>query len=104
MANRIRFEIKPAPSVSFDIGVLEPGSHDPQNQTVYACGPEDHGELDDYATLFAGAFVGDQRHFAHIDGIVEAWRILAPIRDAGIDVEPYAPGSDGPEGWNNDAR
>ncbi len=94
--NRIRFEIKPNPALALDIAVLDGEHHEPKSTTMYACGPEDHGELGDYATMFDNARRGDQRHFADIDGVVEAWRILAPLADADLELHAYQPGSDGP--------
>jgi len=79
--NRVRFTVKPDASVALDISVIDVDTHQPTPATVYACGPEDHGALGDYAVMFDNAFDGDRRHFAHIDGIVEAWRILAPLLD-----------------------
>ena len=95
--NRIRFTIKPDASVAFDVGILEPTTHGIESRTVYACGPEDHGPLGDYATMFDTALDGEHRHFADIDGVVEAWRILAPIVESersADDLVVYDPGAD----------
>ena len=94
--NRIRFEIKPNPALALDIAILDGEQHEPRSTTMYACGPEDHGELGDYATMFDNARRGEQRHFADIDGVVEAWRILAPLAEADLELHTYEPGSDGP--------
>ncbi len=96
VANRVRFTVKPNPSVSFDIAVLDAGSHDPTPTTIYACGPVDHGELGDYAVMLDNAMNGDTRHFAQIDDVVAAWGIVAPLKDADLELRTYAPGSDGP--------
>ena len=95
-SNRIRFEIKPSVALDIDIAVLDAESHELVGATLHACGPEDHGALGDYATMFADARNGVQRHFAHIDGVVEAWRILAPLADVDLERHIYQPGSDGP--------
>jgi len=95
-SNRIRFEVKPTPALAIDIAVLDAETHEPKETTLYACGPEDHGALGDYATMFSNARRGDQRHFADIAGVVEAWRILAPLADADLELQTYQPGSDGP--------
>lgn len=94
--NRIRFSVKPDASLSFDLDVIDPTTHEPRPTTVVACGPADHGELGDYAVMFDNAMRGETRHFAQIDGIVEAWRVIAPLRTDRPAVRSYAPGSCGP--------
>lgn len=94
--NRVRFTVKPRASVSFDLDVMDPDSHGHRPTTIYACGPEDHGALGDYAVMFDNAMSGDDHHFAQIDGIVAAWRILEPLLAADLPLRSYEPGSDGP--------
>jgi glucose-6-phosphate 1-dehydrogenase len=94
--NRIRFSVKPRASVSFDLDVIDPDSHEPRPTTVYACGPQDHGDLGDYAVMFDNAMSGDDHHFAQIDGIVASWRVLAPLLVADVELRTYQPGTDGP--------
>lgn len=94
--NRIRFEVKPKPSVAFDIGVLDPSTHDAVPTTIIACGPEDHGLLGDYAVMLDNALAGETRHFARIDDVVAAWRIVAGVTTADIELRSYAPGTSGP--------
>ncbi len=94
--NRIRFEVKPRASVAFDIGVMDPSSHDTVPATIVAWGPEDHGDLGDYAVMLDNALAGATRHFAHIDDVVAAWRIVAPLHSESLELQTYEPGSDGP--------
>ena len=94
--NRIRFTVKPNPSVSFDIGVLDATSHDAQPTTIYACGPDDHGTLSDYAVMLDNAMSGDTRHFAQIEDVVACWKIVAEINAADLEPNIYEPGTDGP--------
>ncbi len=94
--NRIRFSVKPDASVSFELDVIDPASHEPRPTTITACGPDDHGELGDYAVMFDNAMRGDTRHFAQIDGIVEAWRVLTPLLDQEFPLHEYEPDSSGP--------
>ena len=94
--NRIRFSVKPDASVSFDIDVMDPISHEPRPTTIVACGPAGHGELGDYAVMFDNAMRGETKHFAQIDGIIEAWRVLAPLLDSELPLHEYEPGSSGP--------
>ncbi len=95
--NRIRFSVKPAASVSFELDVIDPIVHEPRPTIVTACGPDDHGELGDYAVMFDNAMRNDTRHFAQIDGIVEAWRVLAPVLEQEHPLHEYEPGSSGPD-------
>lgn len=94
--NRIRFTVKPDASVIFDIGVLDPESHEPVPATVEACAPSDHGRLGDYAVMLDNAMSGDTRHFADIDSVVAAWTVVEPIVAADLAVHSYEAGSDGP--------
>lgn len=95
-SNRICFRIKPNPSVSFDISVLDTDSHEPKVSTIHACGPEDHDDLGDYAVMLDNALDGGTRHFARIDDVVAGWRIVAPLHREQIELQTYQRGSDGP--------
>ncbi len=95
--NRIRFTVKPNASVAFDLDVIDPGTHETKPTTIYACGPDGHGPLGDYAVMFDNAMNGDTRHFAQIDGIVAAWKIVEPILSAEHRLHEYEPGSSGPD-------
>jgi glucose-6-phosphate 1-dehydrogenase len=55
-----------------------------------------HG-LEGYERLILEAMLGDQSLFTRSDGIERLWEISAPLLDAPPPVEPYAPGSWGPE-------
>jgi glucose-6-phosphate 1-dehydrogenase len=94
--NRIRFVVKPDASVILELGALDAESHQPTAVEAVVCGPSDHGPLGDYATMLDHALAGTTRHFAHIDGIIEAWRIVQPLVEGDLDVEIYRPGSAGP--------
>ena len=59
-------------------------------------------------SIFADALRGDPSHFARMDNLVEAWRIVGPILDADTAPETYTRGSwgpaaagtlPGPQGW-----
>ena len=96
VTNRVRFNVKPSPSLSFDIGVLDPETHLAASTTVFACGPDDHGALSDYAVMLDNALAGQSRHFAQIDDVIAAWSVVAPIKSADLGLQTYEPGSDGP--------
>jgi len=50
-----------------------------------------------YEVLLHAAMVGDSTRFSRQDGVDEAWRIMQPLLDNPPPVNPYAPGSWGPE-------
>ncbi len=50
-----------------------------------------------YEVLLHAAMEGRSVRFARQDGIEEAWRIMQPLIDAAPPVQPYAPGSWGPD-------
>ncbi len=96
-ANRLRFSIKPEPTIALEVVVLDPDGHDLRPVTMWACGPTGHGGLSDYATMLAGALSCDHRHFARIDDIEAAWRIVAPLHERPSVPVSYKPSSMGPE-------
>jgi glucose-6-phosphate 1-dehydrogenase len=50
-----------------------------------------------YEVLLHAAMVGQSTRFTRQDGVEETWRIMQPLLDAPPLVQPYAPGSWGPE-------
>src|SRR5262249_59174935 len=50
-----------------------------------------------YEVLLHAALVGDSTHFTRQDSVEECWRIMQPLLDNPPPVNPYAPGSWGPE-------
>lgn len=94
--NRIRFGVKPDPTVSFEIGVLDPESHGITSTVVDACGPRDHGSLGDYAVMLDNALAGETRHFATVEDAVGGWRVVARLHADPPDLRIYDKGSNGP--------
>lgn len=95
--NRIRFGVKPDPTVSFEIGVLDPESHGIRAVSVVACGPQDHGSLGDYAVMLDNALAGETRHFATVDDAVDGWRVVERLHADPPELRIYTAGSTGPE-------
>ena len=54
-------------------------------------------DLEGYERLILEAMLGDQIMFTRSDGIERLWEISAPLLEDPPPVEPYAPGSWGPE-------
>ncbi len=50
-----------------------------------------------YEVLLHAAMAGDSTRFTRQDGVEETWRIMQPLLDAPPAVQPYAPGTWGPE-------
>ncbi len=50
-----------------------------------------------YEVLLHAALMGDSTNFTRQDVVEESWRVVAPLLDAPPPVQPYAPGSWGPE-------
>ena len=94
--NRLRFGFKPDSAIELELGVLEPEGHEVRPTTLVACGPDRHGGLGDYATVLDGALAGDHRHFARVDGIEAAWRVVERVRAVGIDPIVYDTDTMGP--------
>lgn len=53
--------------------------------------------LEGYEHLLLEAMLGDQSFFTRSDGIERLWEVAAPLLEAPRPVEPYAPGSWGPD-------
>ncbi len=54
-------------------------------------------ELEAYERLLHDAMLGDRTLFNRAEGIERLWAVAAPLLDAPRPVEPYAPGSWGPD-------
>jgi glucose-6-phosphate 1-dehydrogenase len=50
-----------------------------------------------YEVLLHAALIGDATRFTRQDSVEEAWRVMQPLLDAPPAVQPYAPGSWGPD-------
>jgi glucose-6-phosphate 1-dehydrogenase len=98
-ADHVRLRLQPDAGVTFTILVKEPGGGDvavPVPVSVdfrHVLGPV-HAA---YERIFADALAGDPTHFARMDNLEEAWRIVGPILDATTPPVSYEPGSWGPD-------
>lgn len=96
--NRLVFRSKPHDLIRLEMQAKRPGPKivsEPVDLVL------DYGEnaaetLDAYHRLLGDALQGDQSLFARVDGVMEAWRIVQPIIDLGIEPESYQRGSTGP--------
>jgi glucose-6-phosphate 1-dehydrogenase len=53
-----------------------------------------------YEVLLHAAIEGRRLRFTRQDGVEEQWRIMQPLLNAPPPVQPYAPGTWGPEAAN----
>ena len=53
-----------------------------------------------YEVLLHAAMFGDSTRFTRQDGVEETWRVFQPLLDSPPPVQPYAPGTWGPEAAN----
>ena len=96
--DQVRLRMQPDAGVTFTLLVKQPGSGNvPVPVPVgvefeRVLGPVQAA----YERIFADALRGDPSHFARMDNLVEAWRIVGPILDASTPPETYARGSWGP--------
>jgi glucose-6-phosphate 1-dehydrogenase len=110
--NRIRLRLQPNAGATFTLLAKQPGAGDvPVEVPVgvdfrQVLGPT-HAP---YERIFADALAGDPAHFARMDNIEQAWRIVTPVLDQKTAPETYARGSwgpgpaaaiPGPDGWTS---
>jgi len=108
--DQVRLRMQPDAGVTFTMLVKRPGSGDvPEPVPVAVDFDQVLGPVQAaYERIFADALSGDPSHFARMDNLVEAWRIVGPILDAHTPPETYACGTwgpaaaatlPGPQGW-----
>jgi glucose-6-phosphate 1-dehydrogenase len=96
--NRIRMRLQPDAGVTFFLLAKQPGGRDIATELPVsvdfreALGPVHEA----YERIFADALAGDATHFARMDSLEEAWRIVEPILDPATPPLPYSPGTWGP--------
>lgn len=97
--NVVRMRLQPDAGVTFRMLVKQPGRG---NVAVPVPVAVDFGQAlgpvhAAYERIFADALRGDRAHFARMDNLEQAWRIVGPVLDAPTDPVPYRPGSWGPD-------
>jgi glucose-6-phosphate 1-dehydrogenase len=96
--NRIRLRLAPDAGVTICLLAKQPGDQDIATELPISVdfrqvlGPV-HAA---YERIFTDAIVGNPAHFARMEAIEEAWRIVEPILDPGTEPLPYPPGTWGP--------
>jgi glucose-6-phosphate 1-dehydrogenase len=96
--DRIRLRMRPDAGVTFTLLAKRPGDGDVATEIPVSVdfrtvlGPAEQP----YERILANAMAGDPAHFARMDNLEEAWRIVGPALDMGTKPLPYAMGSWGP--------
>ena len=109
-ANQVRLRLQPNPGVTFTMLAKQPGGANVPVPVPIAVDFRQHlGPMHAaYERIFADALTGDPAHFARMDNLEQAWRIVGPILDAATPPAAYAPGTwgpaeaetlPGPQGW-----
>jgi glucose-6-phosphate 1-dehydrogenase len=97
-ANYIRFQV--SPDVKIALGALEKSygsgfiGHPVE---LLSSTPANANDTLPYEELLEDAMTGNQRRFAREDYVEQSWRILAPILEGNLPVQPYEPDSWGPQ-------
>jgi glucose-6-phosphate 1-dehydrogenase len=96
--DRIRLRLQPDAGVTFTLLAKRPGGGDVATEVPVsvdfrtALGPTEQP----YERILADAVAGDPAHFARMDNLEEAWRIVGPALDMNTTPLPYPVGSWGP--------
>ena len=99
--NELNIEFSDPGSISARFLAKEPGPEmrlgDATMTFRYADSFSTANDLEGYERLILDAMLGDQRLFTSAAGIERLWEISTPLLDNPPAVEPYAPGSWGPD-------
>ena len=97
-ANRIRVRLQPDAGITFSLlGKRHGAGDDVVDLPVTVDFEQVMGPADTaYERILADALVGDPTHFARMDNLEQAWRIVGPLLDLQSQPLPYAQGSWGP--------
>ena len=99
MPNRVRLRLQPDAGVTFTLLAKQPGAADIATEVAVRAEFREVLGLGHaaYERIFGDALVGNPAHFARMDNLEQAWRIVDPVLDEGTEPLPYARGSWGPE-------
>lgn len=102
--NRMIFQIQPNEGIDMGILIKRPGLEIATEEATlsYRYDNVELAHLTGYESLFHDVLRGDQSLFQRADAIEAGWTAVQPFLDAWADddngLEPYAPGSMGPQG------
>ncbi len=96
--NQLVIKLDPSTGVQLIVSARRAESLAPESITLDMEFAEQGGEgATPYEVLLHAAMSGNSTRFTRQDGVEEQWRIMQPLLDAPSPVQPYPPGSWGPE-------
>ena len=95
--NRLRFGMKPDADICLFMQAKQPGEALASSTEALSVQRELSDGLEAYERLLEDALAGDHSHFARVDGVEQAWRVVDDVLDGQRPVFLYAPGTTGPE-------
>ncbi len=95
--NHFRFRLSPEVVLSLGARAKTPGDKMRGEDVDLTSYHEQDDAMAPYERLLGDAMRGDQTLFAREDAVQEAWRVVEPILGPCSPLQPYAPGSWGPE-------
>ena len=108
--DRIRVRLQPDAGVTFALLAKRPGEDVVTEVPVAVDFRQVLGPVQaPYEQIFAAALAGDPTHFARMDNLEQAWRVVGPLLDCRSEPLSYAPGTwgpdaaallPGPDGWS----
>jgi glucose-6-phosphate 1-dehydrogenase len=104
LSNRIVVDFSDPGSIEAHFLAKQPGPvmrlESAEMKFRYADSFEAHHNLEAYEHLMLQAMQGNQALFTRSDGIERLWEIATPVLEEPPPVQPYEPGSWGPESIN----
>jgi glucose-6-phosphate 1-dehydrogenase len=96
--NELVIRVKPEPGAQLCLLSKKPGAEALQRVHLDLLFEDQVGDQPEpYERLLHDALVGHSDRFPTLEGIEDTWRIVQPLLDDPAPVEPYEPGSWGPE-------
>jgi glucose-6-phosphate 1-dehydrogenase len=99
--NELVLELTDEPRIDIDVRAKRPG---PEMELVEAtfrlclmCDVPEADPLEAYERLLLEVMKGDQTFFTRADEVDRLWQVMQPLLDDPPDVQPYEPGSWGPQ-------
>jgi glucose-6-phosphate 1-dehydrogenase len=96
--HQVRVKLDPTTGISHRLSARRAAGLDPQPITLDMEFADQGGEAPTpYEVLLHAALIGNNIRSTRQDGIAQQWRIMQPLLDKPSPIQPYAPGSWGPE-------
>jgi glucose-6-phosphate 1-dehydrogenase len=95
--NYVRFRLSPDVTIAIGARSKAPGERMVGNKVELLACEAKRDEMSEYERLIGDAMDGDETLFTRADSVDVAWQIVQPILKSTKPVQPYAPGTWGPE-------